>query len=120
MTRRDVNKRMWVLIRKMFNEREDSLARKAALSAKIASCAVGGEIAVIESGMDCDGVRYSGCSTVIPATVSHFNRHLEKRSYWADGPFHLDIARPDVEVEYESEDLALRAFEDGHSHVIYG
>jgi hypothetical protein len=80
-----------------------------------------GKIAVMESGRDCDCVEYSGSAHLIDATVAAYDELYERTAKWADGPFYFTLERPSVArgVEYESRDLVLEAFEDGHPHVVY-
>lgn len=109
-------------LRRMFRSaRPDPLQLKLPLALKISKAAEGGQIAVIESGMDCDGVRYWGDVTLIPATLTHFENHWRKRAKWSDGPFDLEIARPSeaLQLRSGSRDLALEAFEDGHPHCLF-
>lgn len=73
-----------------------------------------------ESGMDCDCVRYSGRIHCIPATLQAYKK-LEDDTYkWSDGPFNLRlVTQAEAEsAQYQSRDLALEAFENGHPHHI--
>ena len=97
---------------------EARVARQS-LIRRIAELQVGGQVAVWESGRDCDSVRYSGFKCLIPATVAEFDALYEHEHQWADGPFCLWVESPLLERQRCSRDLALEAFEDGHSHVIY-
>jgi hypothetical protein len=97
---------------------EARVARQS-LIRRIAELQVGGQVAVWESGRDCDSVRYSGFKCLIPATVREFDALYEHEHQWADGPFCLWVESPLLERQRCSRDLALEAFEDGHSHVIY-
>lgn len=93
---------------------------RIALHRRIAECAQDGKILVIESGRDCDCVEYSGQTRIIEASVKAFDALQDEIAKWADGPFHLDIDKPseDEFIRYESRDLVLEAFEDGHPHHI--
>ena len=97
---------------------EARVARQS-LIRRIAELQVGGQVAVWESGRDCDSVRYRGFKCLIPATVAEFDALYEHENQWADGPFSLWVESPLLERQRCSRDLALEAFEDGHSHVIY-
>jgi hypothetical protein len=97
---------------------EARVARQS-LIRRIAELQVGGQVAVWESGRDCDSVRYRGFKCLIPATVAEFDALYEHEHQWADGPFCLWVESPLLERQRCSRDLALEAFEDGHSHVIY-
>jgi hypothetical protein len=87
----------------------------------IAASAEAGQILVIESGRDCDGVEYSGRTRLIEATVAAVDRLDSEIGEWADGPYRLQIGRPSERdsISYESRDLVMAAYEDGHRHVIY-
>lgn len=79
-----------------------------------------GEVAIVRSGMDCD------CSTF--CDVSHVNAnwydvetYINEDQSWADGPVSYSLITPAEEAEFNpppSRDLALEAFEDGHSHIV--
>ena len=99
----------------------DHLQLKQELAQRIASHTESGQVSVIESGRDCDGVRYWGDVTLIPATLTHFEALRTRRAKWADGPFHLEVARPSeaLRTERGSRDLTLEAFEDGHPHCLF-
>ena len=85
----------------------------------IAECAEDGKVAVIESGMDCDCVQYSGHRHLIDANVKAYDALRRSIAESADGRIYLDIARPSEDVEQSSRDLALEAFEDGHPYSIH-
>jgi hypothetical protein len=99
----------------------DKLAERQRRAARIASLAEGGRVCVVSSGMDCDGSAWSGRVYDLPASVFEVERFLERQYEWADGPMRLELASPSEceEIEYESRDLALEAFEDGHPHCLY-
>lgn len=92
--------------------------RRQALAQRIKECAQFGRVAVIESGRDCDGTQYSGYRHLIPATLHAYDALRDHLAKWADGAFHLEIARPSEHVEYTARDLALEAFENGHPHSL--
>lgn len=79
-----------------------------------------GRVAYVESGRDCDCVEYSGKIHVVDATYEAFQELEREISEWADGPFVLEIARVSEtrDVRYESRDLVLEAYEEGHPHHI--
>jgi len=90
---------------------------------RIAECADNdGFMNVEESGMDCDGVRYQGQLHSIPATRDAYRKLEDEIGEWADGPFYLNPVTPEEakSIVYDSRDLALEAFEDGHPHILYG
>jgi hypothetical protein len=96
--------------------------RRQARLAAIREKAEDGKVAMIWSGRDCDGVRYSGSVYIVDATAQAVDAEEEHTLKWADGPCGFYLERPSVAcgVEYDSRDLALEAFEDGHPHVLYG
>lgn len=91
------------------------------LRQRIADCAEDGQILVIESGRDCDGVEYTGRTRLIEATPAAFRALDDEIAEWADGPYELSVARPSerASIAYQSRDLVAEAHEDGHPHVIY-
>lgn len=116
--------RRWKLAHKTFHHavreaHERTQARRDYL-ARLFALAEDGKIAVVHSGRDCDGVAYSGCVTIVDATVKAVQEHIDHQTKWADGPMWFDLDRPSAAaaIEYQSRDLTLEAFEDGHSHVI--
>ena len=89
---------------------------------RIAECVDNdGMMNVEESGMDCDGVRYQGQLHKIPATKEAYYKLQEEIGEWADGPFYLCLVTPKVaeSIVYDSRDLGMEAFEDGHQHIIH-
>jgi hypothetical protein len=91
---------------------------RAKLKAMIDKLAKDGKVGVVESGMDCDCVQYSGKVRVIDAHVAAYELLYRETAEWADGPFHFTLAPPDVDVEYRSVDRAMEAYEDGHPHHV--
>jgi hypothetical protein len=89
---------------------------------RIAKCAEGGRVALVWSGMDCDGSRYSGSVHLVAAAPKAVQAAVAHELEWADGPCSYYIERPSIAmtIPRESRDLGLEAFEDGHPHVIYG
>ena len=98
---------------------EDGLAAKARFADDIRRAAKNGKIKIIESGMDCDCVQYSGRVYRCPATVVAANQIIERIYAEAEGPVSWRIASPDEKIVYSSRDLAAEAHEDGHPHVVY-
>jgi hypothetical protein len=115
-------KRLFVLD-KLHAERLESISstrqRRQALAQRIADCAQGGKVAVIENGRDCDGVQYWGQRHLIDASIAAFTQLEDGIARYADGPFGLFVVPPSEAVERGSRDLTLEAFEDGHAHVLY-
>ena len=137
--------RLWALERMerttgALESRHNRTQQRMAENAKIAAAEARGEgIAVVWGGMDCDCVRYSGDVTIIQiadldrpyATDKDGNpfrnlraavdAHIEHTYHWADGPCHHFICSIEEagRINYDSRDLAMEAFEDGHQHVVY-
>lgn len=99
----------------------DKLAERQRRAAMLLALAEDGRICVVSSGMDCDGSAWAGRVYDMPASVFAVERFIERQYEWADGPLRLELASPSEceEVEYESRDLALEAFEGGHAHCIH-
>jgi hypothetical protein len=100
--------------------RRDYLQDRAATAARIAQLAENGRIAVVENGMDCDCVRYTGWVTILPATtmaVEAWARREQSNAEWPWG-FYLERPSEAAEIKRQSRDLALEAFEDGRPHLI--
>lgn len=77
-----------------------------------------GRIKLVESGMDCDCVKYDGRVHECDATLEAYDKLHDEISEWADGPFSLRIVPWDEEIKYTSRDLAMEAYENGHPHHI--
>lgn len=100
--------------------REMARRRRQALIDLMCTRAEGGQVAVVESGMDCDCVAYDGRVHIIDATPVAFDALDRRIAEWADGPYRLRIVSPS-EAEHihpESRDLVLEAHENGHPHHI--
>jgi hypothetical protein len=96
-----------------------AINERAGIAARIAECAVDGKIQLVRSGMDCDCTKYLHSTTIsAPTSIFQFQRDENKHREWLDGTENTWLERPSEDV-YESRDLALEAFEDGHPHVIY-
>lgn len=104
---------------KQSRQYDDTLAYRQKIKQHIDSVVVNGSVKIVESGMDCDCVRYSGLATVISANVMSVIQELDRIYNNAEGPVSIDIVSPDAEVVYTTRDLALEAHEDQHSHVVY-
>ena len=121
MTKEELTYFKWSLGLKQ-SEIHSILNAKWRLMRRIEECAVDGTIQVEESGMDCDGVQYSGQLHEIPATVEAYNKLGNDIGEWADGPFSLyimDARDMELHTGYHSRDLGAEAHEDGHPWVIY-
>ncbi len=103
------------------NRTRNYLQKRRSMHKAIRDLSENGEIAVVWSGMDCDCVQYSGSVSIIDADWRSVQEHIDNQYEWAEGPLYYSFEKPSVaeKIEYESRDLALEAFEDGHPHVIY-
>lgn len=114
---RDSIKRIY----KMRDQAPDYLAQRAALYKRMDACAEGGHIGLIVEGMDCDCACFSWGYT-LPLT-SHYAaaRAIDRHYDDAEGPMSVAIVPPTKADRHKStsRDLALEAFEDGHSHIVY-
>ncbi len=71
-----------------------------------------GQIMLVESGRDCDGVQYDGVLHGPIAAHWWAVRKLEEKiAKWADGPFYLRVIKPSeaAQVELWSRDLTMEA-----------
>lgn len=97
----------------------DEVQQRVALCAKVRQLSDNGRVGVVFSGRDCDGVQYSGraCVVGVAEVYATIRQQLEN----AEGPTQYKLcSASDVDnVEYKSVDLTLRAFEDGHPHILY-
>ena len=95
--------------------------QRRAYHKRIQAANEGGNIALVMSGMDCDGVSYSGKVRIVPANWRDVDAAIADEESWADGPKYYDIMKPsEAEViEYHSLALTLEAFEDGHLFTLY-
>ena len=116
-------KKLWLLERiEQRNHRLETATevrvRRQSLIRRIAEVAVDGKVAVWESGMDCDCVRFRGFRTIIDASISAFDREENYAYETAEGPISLWVESPLKKREHHSRDLVLEAFEDGHPHSV--
>lgn len=102
-------------------QREDELARRQSFANRVYFKQEDGWVYLVISGMDCDGVQYSGLKTLVRAIPTVINKRIEENLKWADGPMYFDIMSPHDgdKVQYSSRDLGMEAFENGHPHVLY-
>ena len=104
----------------LWHATQDRVRRQQFLQS-IALCEEDGKVAVVWSGRDCDGAKYEHSVAIVDADKKKVEAYIEHTYEWADGPCAYYIERPSVArgLKYSSRDLALEAFEEGHSHVIY-
>lgn len=110
------------LIYPLLAETHEARVRRMYFLQSIANLAEDGQIAVVWSGRDCDGVSYAGEIRLVEANKDAVEKHINDTFAWADGPCGYVLMAPSAaeEIEYQSRDLTLEAFEDGHPHVLYG
>lgn len=98
----------------------DRLATRQALKATIDSKAEGGMVAVIESGIDCDGVT-GGSVWSVAASAMAVEMVYQRIINSAEGMTTIEIVSPSeaAGIEFQTRDLALEAFEEGRQHCIY-
>ena len=107
--------------RRWYKERHaDYLGEKQSFINKMKDCTEDGMVAIVSSGMDCDGVKYSGqvhYVKAIPVLVQH---DFDEAKKWADGPIYRLIIKPSEArlIEYTSRDLGMEAFENGHPYYL--
>lgn len=106
-------------------------ARMAELHARTQLCiaqhravrvmAEGGQVAVVWSGRDCDGIRYTGDVRLVDASLPALREHIRKTEEWADGPCSYTLMAPSVAalIHPTERDLNAEAFEEGRSHCIH-
>jgi hypothetical protein len=85
----------------------------------------GRPVAVITSGMDCDGGQWSGDVRWVtgeghPSLRAAVDDYIYHSLSWADGPMNFYVAtdKEAAQAAYVSRDLALEAHEDGHDWVL--
>lgn len=99
-----------------YHYNHSKLEHRLALHAALRDASIGGRCVVIESGMDCDCVQYTGKRHEIDANIKAFEALEESIAEWADGPFSLWPVTPEqaAEIRYASRDRALESYENGH------
>lgn len=98
----------------------DALASKSAFKARLDSLSVNGYVVICVNSVDCD-MTHASYTRLIPASLMACQCEEADIYNGAEGPTSVDYASPyDVEPnQYETNDLALEAFENGHPHVVY-
>jgi hypothetical protein len=114
-----------ILIRRLCRElnrnKVDFLARRADLKTRIGQLQEGGKIAIVYGGIDCDGGRWDNRVTKVPAIPGAVERWHDRYEAQAEGPQWQALEKPSVasDLVEDDRDLALEAFEGGHSHVLF-
>lgn len=96
------------------------IGRRAALYERIDKAARDGKVSINVDQMDCDCARWTSGHVMPTVPRRAVERYIEEEIYGAaEGPIYwVGIAQPEHVAEYESRDLALEAFEDGHAHSV--
>lgn len=94
--------------------------KRASFLRSIVEMAEGGQVAVVWSGMDCDCVKYSNDVRLVEANKFAVEQHIDWMSDALDGPAGFYITSPSraKQLKYNSRDLAMEAYENGHPHHI--
>ena len=98
-----------------------NLTKRWELMARIEECRrADGKMWVTESGMDCDGVQYSGSMHECKADLRSYEQLGYDIQGWADGPCSIYPVTEEErkEITYQSRDLAMEAYEDGHPSTL--
>lgn len=100
----------------------NAINERGAMVERFADVAESGMVAECRSGMDCDCSSYSRVHVMpVPASIFAWQRGEEYHRSMLDGTESVYYVKPSsVDGDsYHSRDLALEAFEDGHSHIVY-
>ena len=90
------------------------------IDAHIANYAENGKVAIVFSGIDCDGVHYNNHVSIIDASVEQYQDRITIEHQGADGPLWYRIEKPSIALTLQSDerDLVLEAVENGHPHTL--
>ena len=99
---------------------QDVINERGSILAEASRFITDAEVGVIWSGMDCDCVSYTR-SSVVSANPIKLHKYIVDSYDCAEGPLSYRFVPVDVanKHQYTSRDLAMEAFENGHSHVVY-
>lgn len=119
---REVYKTKPALRRQLLNwigRNPDWLNERLSLSRRIAALSSDGLIGISYWGMDCDCSSFSRATTV-KANVMAVIKWSNDFESGAEGPQSWCLITPEeaADTPYESRDLALEAFENGHPHYV--
>ena len=98
----------------------DTINEREALLYQASRYSENGQVGIIWDGMDCDCASYS-YSSVVDASPVTLHRYVYSMLEGAEGPLSYRFVSKTSAHNYKrtSRDLALEAFEEGHSHVVY-
>lgn len=118
------SRKMHAMIRRAFGQRDywkkDHLVEKVLLQARIDQYSSFGWVRICWNSQDCDGVRVTGRSEVVPAMVTYVAAFVDRLYQDAEGPLSWGLESPRFRPEIHVRDLGMEAFENGHPHVIRG
>jgi hypothetical protein len=71
-------------------------------------------------GRDCDMCESTDRPSRMRASLIEWQRYINRLYEWAEGPVWFWLVKEEnlPECKHGSRDLALEAFEDGHSHIV--
>lgn len=77
------------------------------------------QVAVVWSGIDCDGISYANDIHIIDADIHALNAHVDFVRANTDGPCYFYTTSPSLALSltYRARDLGPQAHENGHPHV---
>ncbi|WP_262267278.1 MULTISPECIES: hypothetical protein [Microvirga] len=109
------------LVRELNRNKVNFLARRADLKTRIGQLQESGKVAIVYGGIDCDGGRWDNRVSMVPAIPMAVERWYDRYEAQAEGPQWQTLEKPSVasDLVEDDRDLALEAFEDGHSHVLF-
>jgi hypothetical protein len=98
-----------------------TINHRSELWAEITEHARDGKVGYVVAGRDCDCTQYQHEGVMdLPAGAMLHQRSVDHHRDYLDGPESTYYRDPGEEVHrYQSRDLALEAFEDGHPHIVY-
>ncbi len=99
---------------------DSDIGQRAKLYERVAPYVVDGKVALNVSQMDCDCSKWTQSDVIDAVPLLAVEREVWRIYENAEGPiFGLWFSKPEDAAEYESRDLALEAFENGHAHIVY-
>jgi hypothetical protein len=108
------------LVRRLFRElnrnKVDFLAQRIERQKQLADLQEGGLVAIVYGGG-----RWDNRVSLVPATITAVEQWAERYHAQAEVPQWQRLERPSIAADLveDDRDLALEAFEDGHSHVLF-
>jgi hypothetical protein len=117
----DVLKHLDTFAAPSLERRHEATQERVAIIRQLSELSEAGKIAIVESGMDCDCVAYTGNVRTCSSDSASFWETVNKMYENAEGPISWYLARPSEarNIKSTSRDLAFEAYEDGHPHVVF-